>query len=152
MMDSKPANPVFRAGRTRVGRREILGLLAFLFASNLFVFGVWFQPKQLTKLPLHAENTLARCRALHVKPGPPPSFNQRTESDRFQPGTRAVLVRNATIWTGRVDGLEVLKGDIFMSGGLIVATGVIDQSLLNLHVHDVLDAQVCASLHCVILT
>ncbi|KAF7375144.1 Carbohydrate esterase family 9 protein [Mycena sanguinolenta] len=72
---------------------------------------------------------------------PPPSFNLRTQSDRFQPGTRAVLVKNATIWTGRVDGLEVLKGDIFMDGGIVVSVGVIEQSVLDSHEHDIVDAQ-----------
>ncbi|KAJ7086055.1 hypothetical protein B0H15DRAFT_939618 [Mycena belliarum] len=89
---------------------------------------------QLTKLPLHGEATLARCRALNAKPAPPPAFNLRTKSDRFQPGTRAVLLRNATIWTGRVNGIEILKGDVFMNGGIIVAIGVIDP-IIDLHSH-----------------
>jgi hypothetical protein len=138
------AKPTPAIRRTRLGRRELLALLALLFAANFLAFGVWFQPEQLTNVPLHAATTLARCRALHLKPAPPPSFNQRTESDRFQPGTRGVLIQNATIWTGRVNGFEVLKGDIFMSRGLIVATGVINQSVLNSQEHDIIDAQVRA--------
>lgn len=129
--------------RLQIGRLQLLALLALLLASNFIAFGFFFQPQRLTKLPLHSENTLARCRALHVKPAPAPSFNLRTKSDRFQPGTRAVLIKNATIWTGRVEGLEVLKGDIFMDGGIIVAVGVIEQSVLDLHEHDIVDAQVC---------
>ncbi|KAJ7485567.1 amidohydrolase-domain-containing protein [Mycena latifolia] len=141
-MDPKtPVSAPIPAPRAR--RTRLLPLLAFLFASNFLVFHVFFRPQseQLTTLPLHAETTLARCRALDVKPAPPPSFNLRTKSDRFQPGTRAVLVKNATIWTGRVDGLEVLKGDIFMDGGIIVAVGVVEQSLLDSVGHDTIDAQ-----------
>ncbi|KAJ7746634.1 hypothetical protein B0H16DRAFT_1556562 [Mycena metata] len=126
--------------RRRVGRLELLGLLAVLLASN-FAFGFFYQTQRFTKLPLHSESTLARCRALGVKPGPAPSFHLRTQSDRFQPGTPAVLVKNATIWTGRVDGLEVLKGDIFLDGGIIVAVGVVKKSLLDQHKHDIVDAQ-----------
>ncbi|KAJ7510331.1 hypothetical protein B0H11DRAFT_1958549 [Mycena galericulata] len=140
-MDSKVSASVPFPARTRLGRSQLLVLLAGLLTCNFLVFGFFFQPQRLTKLPLHSETTLARCRSLHVKPGPPPSFNRRTQSDRFQPGTRAVLVRNATIWTGRVDGLEVLKGEIFMDGGIIVALGVIEQALLDLHEHETVDAQ-----------
>ncbi|KAJ7454819.1 hypothetical protein FB451DRAFT_1517602, partial [Mycena latifolia] len=122
-------------------RPKLLALLALLLASNFVAFGFFFQPQQLTKLPLHAERTHARCRALDAKPAPPPSFNLRTKSDRFQPGTRAVLLKNATIWTGRVDGLEILKGDVFMTGGIIVAVGAVEKSLLDLHEHDTLDAK-----------
>ncbi|KAJ7039580.1 hypothetical protein C8F04DRAFT_1085776 [Mycena alexandri] len=127
--------------RRRVGRPELLGLLAVLLASNFFAFGFFYQPQRLTELPLHSESILARCRALDVKPAPAPSFHLRTQSDRFQTGTHAVLVKNATIWTGRVDGLEVLKGDIFLDGGIIVAVGVVKQSLLDQHRHDIVDAQ-----------
>jgi hypothetical protein len=59
---------------------------------------------------------------------------------------RAVLVKNATIWTGHVDRLEVLKGDIFLNGGLIVGVGVVKQLVLNLHEHNIVDAQVCVTL------
>ncbi|KAJ6577348.1 carbohydrate esterase family 9 protein [Mycena capillaripes] len=132
-----------KAGRARfrIGRSELLAVLALLVATNFLAFGFFFHPQRSTKLPLHAEATLARCRALNAKPAPPPSFNLRTKSDRFQSGTRAVLVKNATIWTGRVDGLEVLKGDIFMDGGIIVDVGVFKQSVLDLHKHDIVDAQ-----------
>ncbi|KAJ7485560.1 amidohydrolase-domain-containing protein [Mycena latifolia] len=137
-----PKAPMFAtipAPRSR--RTRFLPLLAFLFASNFLAFYFFSQPQQLAPLPLHVETTLSRCRALNLKPAPLPSFNLRTKSDRFQPGTRAVLVKNVTIWTGRVDGLEVLEGDIFMHGGIIVAAGVIEKSLLNAGGHDTVDAQ-----------
>ncbi|KAJ7116354.1 hypothetical protein C8R44DRAFT_792267 [Mycena epipterygia] len=139
-MDSK-APPVLTPSGTRATRPKLVALLALLFASNFLIFGFFFQPERLVKLPLHSEQTLARCRSLYVKPAPPPSFRLRTESDRFERGTRSVLVKNATIWTGRADGYEVLKGDIYMDGGIIVAAGVVKKSLLDLHEHDVVDAQ-----------
>ncbi|KAJ6553541.1 composite domain of metallo-dependent hydrolase [Mycena vulgaris] len=142
-MDQKsPMAPPVPLPRTRRTRPQlVLALLALLLASNFLVFNAFFQPQKAVNLPLHADRILAQCRALDVKPAPAPSFHLRTESDRFQPGTRAVLVKNTTIWTGRMDGLEVLKGDIFMNGGIIVATGVVEQSLLDLLEHDVVDAQ-----------
>ncbi|KAL5519409.1 hypothetical protein ACEPAH_1092 [Sanghuangporus vaninii] len=62
---------------------------------------------------------LARCRALHQKPGPPEDFYDREVSDRFVPGTKATLIQNATIWTGDSDGTEVITGDVFFDGGII---------------------------------
>ncbi|KAJ7691755.1 hypothetical protein B0H17DRAFT_1062568 [Mycena rosella] len=141
-MDPKaPLKAQIPAPRVRRTRSHYLAVLALVFATNFVVFSSFFQPQQLTALPLHADTTLARCRALDVKPAPAPSFNLRNESDRFQPGTRAVLVKNATIWTGRVDGLEILKGDIFMDGGIVVRTGVVEESLLASREHDVVDAR-----------
>jgi hypothetical protein len=55
-------------------------------------------------LPLHAQESLAKCRSLHVTPGPPDDFHQRKVSDRFVPGTKPVLLRNAHIWTVRLFG------------------------------------------------
>lgn len=145
-MDSKvTVSAPTPARQTRHGRSQLLALLALLLASNFAAFGFFFQPQRLAKLPLNSEETVAHCRSLHVKPAPPPSFNLRTQSDRFQPGTRPVLLKNATIWTGRVDGLEVLKGDILMEGGIIVAAGVVKQKLSDMKDYDIVDAQVCMS-------
>ncbi|KAJ7242763.1 composite domain of metallo-dependent hydrolase [Mycena haematopus] len=136
-----PIRPPKPRKRFLGGYSSLLPLLALLLASNFAIFGFFHQPQRFTEVPLHSETTLARCRALDAKPAPPPSFNLRTQSDRFQPGTRAVLVKNATIWTGRVDGLEILKGDIFMDGGIVVAVGVIEQSVLDSHEYDLVDAR-----------
>ncbi|KAF8207208.1 hypothetical protein K438DRAFT_1714110 [Mycena galopus ATCC 62051] len=138
---SVPIPPQKPTKRFPIGRLLVLALLALLLASNIAVFGFVYQPQRFTEVPLHSESTLARCRALNTRPAPSPSFNLRTKSDRFQAGTRAVLVKNATIWTGRVDGFEVLKGDIFMDGGIIVALGAVKQSILDAHQeYDILDA------------
>lgn len=64
--------------------------------------------------------SLARCRALDIPSGPPKDFRSRTISDRFVDGTKAVLIRNATVWTGAENGHEVLhETDIWIEGGLI---------------------------------
>jgi cytosine/adenosine deaminase-related metal-dependent hydrolase len=42
-----------------------------------------------------------------------------------------VLIRNATIWTGAVKGLEVVRGDVLLDQGLVKAVGVVEQGLLK---------------------
>ncbi|KAI0690094.1 carbohydrate esterase family 9 protein [Cytidiella melzeri] len=79
-------------------------------------------------MPLHASEILDKCQQLSIKPGPPEDFNQRKQSDRFVPGTKTTLIRNATIWTGLVEGLEIIKGDILLHNGLIKELGVIENT------------------------
>ncbi|KIY68393.1 hypothetical protein CYLTODRAFT_421612 [Cylindrobasidium torrendii FP15055 ss-10] len=75
-------------------------------------------------LPLHSEKILAKCRSLHDIPSPPKDFADRQTSDRFVPATRPTILRNATVWTGRSSGLEVLDGvDILLDGGIIRTVG-----------------------------
>ncbi|KAJ7273060.1 hypothetical protein C8J57DRAFT_1316535 [Mycena rebaudengoi] len=144
MSPPPPPPPPNARSRMPLGRRKLLALLLFISA-----FGLFLQPlrtlttrplRKSTTLPLHPEAILSRCRALDAKPMPPPNFHRRTKSDRYEPGvTRAVLIRNATIWTGL--GSEVVRGDVFMDAGIIHAVGVVDPSMLALHVHETIDAQ-----------
>ncbi|TRM69894.1 hypothetical protein BD626DRAFT_422385 [Schizophyllum amplum] len=99
------------------------------FYLPVFLLDAFDEDDQHT-VPIHAQQTLDKCRNLHTKPGPPPDFNLRTESDRFVPGTKATLLRNATIWTGRVDGLEIIKGDLLLDKGSIKGLGVVDAGVL----------------------
>ena len=94
--------------------------------------------------PLNAEEIQARCRTLNTKPGPPSNFYARTVSDRFVEGTKHVWIRNATIWTGRVQGLEVIQGDVFLMNGIIKAVGHVDlrpMGLDSLNGIEILDAR-----------
>ncbi|RPD56488.1 composite domain of metallo-dependent hydrolase [Lentinus tigrinus ALCF2SS1-7] len=84
------------------------------------------------RVPLHAEDILEKCRLLEVPPGPPPEFLARQRSDRFVPGTRPTLIKNATIWTGGREGFEVVHGDILLDGGLIRKVGSLDMDLESL--------------------
>ncbi|KAF8904152.1 hypothetical protein CPB85DRAFT_1225892 [Mucidula mucida] len=77
-------------------------------------------------LPLHAEETISKCQKLHSIPSPPPGFSAREQSDRFVPGTRPTLFKNATLWTGRDAGLEVVHGDLLIDGGIIKSIGIVD--------------------------
>ncbi|KAK0457772.1 uncharacterized protein EV420DRAFT_1271277 [Desarmillaria tabescens] len=102
-----------------------------LFASQ--ALRLHWAKEKTARIPLHAAETLQKCKLLDVLPGPPPDFHSRTESDRFVPGTKATLLKNATIWTGRVNGLEVVRGDILLDKGIIKAVGVVEYDALAAH-------------------
>lgn len=87
-------------------------------------------PSERRHYPLHASELVDKCRVLHTKPGVLEDFYERKTSDRFQEGTKTVVIRNATIWTGRVQGLEVLKGDLVLEGGILRKVGV-DEDLMG---------------------
>jgi len=122
-------------------------LLALSSLASLTFFCSWLSyfPERNygSQVPFHAAEIQARCRALNVKPGPPSNFYDRTVSDRFVGGTKHVWIRNATIWTGRVQGLEVIQGDVFLMNGIIKAVGHVDLQSMGLDDRDeveILDA------------
>lgn len=91
-----------------------------------------FISKQSVKLPFHAEETLQKCSMLHARPGPPPDFAKRTQSDRFVQGTPATLLRNASVWTGDPLQYEIHGADILLDKGIIKFVGhASEQSLAN---------------------
>ncbi|KAH9892482.1 hypothetical protein C8Q73DRAFT_732800 [Cubamyces lactineus] len=102
------------------GLWKVIGVLCLLTSAAFLYLGHHTLSNGVTeRLPLDVSDVLNRCRSLQLKPGPPPDFYARNHSDRFQPGTRPVLVRNATIWTGKQNGRETVQGDVFLDGGII---------------------------------
>ncbi|KAF9449461.1 hypothetical protein P691DRAFT_853918 [Macrolepiota fuliginosa MF-IS2] len=102
-------------------------ILLFQLALTLF-----YIHRQLRSVPrpdilAHRLNVTERCKALRAPAGPPPSFDPASRlqghSDRFVPGTRPVLIRNAKIWTGHQDGKEVIHGNVLLDRGLVVSVG-----------------------------
>jgi hypothetical protein len=88
-------------------------------------------------VPIHADQTLAHCRALDFVPGPPPDFHGRSSSDRHVPGTPATLIFNARIWTGGHNGTEVLEGHVYFDKGIVKGVGGLDVTALRqLHAQD----------------
>ena len=77
---------------------------------------------------MQQSGSVARCGALNVKPGPPEDFYDRTESDRFVPGTTPTLIVNATIWTGNANETEVISADVLLDKGIIefFSYGIVD--------------------------
>ncbi|THH17725.1 hypothetical protein EW146_g3143 [Bondarzewia mesenterica] len=112
---------------------RLLGLGLILFTLCALTTRVFLIEKCLetVEIPFNASQILDMCNKIDAKPGPSPTFYDRTTSDRFQPGTKPTLIHNATIWTGRVDGLEVIRGGLLLDGGLIKAVGDVDSSSIN---------------------
>ncbi|EIN06427.1 carbohydrate esterase family 9 protein [Punctularia strigosozonata HHB-11173 SS5] len=110
---------------TKIG----VALLSAFALASLFKNITLDSSRASQELPLHAEETLARCRVLHVKPAAP--TEKRTVSDRYVPGeARPVLIKNATIWTGGNGGAEIIKGDVLLEKGLVKTVGRIDTETL----------------------
>ncbi|CAA7260052.1 unnamed protein product [Cyclocybe aegerita] len=74
---------------------------------------------------------LSRCAALKAVPGPPSSFSARDESDRFETGTNATLIRNAKIFTGRENGTEIIHGDILLDKGIVKGLGKVSGRVID---------------------
>ena len=93
-----------------------------------------------SSVPIHAENTLARCRALDTVPGPLSHFYSRASSDRYVPGTRATLILNARIWTGGENGTEIIEGHVYFDKGIFKGVGGLEVNAIKmLHSQDRLD-------------
>ncbi|KAH7908470.1 hypothetical protein BJ138DRAFT_352435 [Hygrophoropsis aurantiaca] len=133
--DAVNSLPVHRLDHTRRTTRRFKPALALILFGVLYfsaeLYSLVSNPRASVKLPLHAQEIVAKCQALSLKPGPPVAFDKRSVSDRFQSGTKPVLIRNASIWTGQLNGREVAKGDLFLEQGLIKAVGFVDPSLLE---------------------
>lgn len=93
----------------------VLSISSFLVSLLLLSSsGVSHHKHHLHHRPFHAEEILSKCRAHRTVPGPPKNFQSRTQSDQYEPGTPAVVIRNATIWTGRGQGVYS-EGDIILN-------------------------------------
>ncbi|KAI0329537.1 composite domain of metallo-dependent hydrolase [Cubamyces sp. BRFM 1775] len=93
-----------------------------------------------TRTPPTADAILRQCASLHTAPGPPEGFHERVSSDRYEPGTRSTLLKNATLWTGARNGTEVVYGDVLLDKGLVRSIGHIPRALYVDRDTDVVDA------------
>lgn len=105
-------------------------LFIFLRSSILTFRFSAFSQSDSYKLD-HRSEILSKCAYTHAKPGPPPHFHARTQSDRYAENTKPVLVRNATIWTAANDGHEVLTGDLLMHRGVVKVIGDVPLSMIQ---------------------
>lgn len=90
------------------------GLLARTFAHNNF--------DQIGP-PVNAQEILNRCAALEAVPVVPQAFGSRKSSERYEYGNNATLIRDATIFTGKDAGNDVIRGDILLDRGVIKGVG-----------------------------
>ena len=107
---------------------------------TLSVTGTTAVSRRIQRVPLNADAILSQCAALHDVPGPPSDFLVREASDRFEPGTRPTLIKNASIWTGTHNGTDVVYGDIFLDKGIVKAIGYVRDTLYANRDVDVYDA------------
>jgi hypothetical protein len=116
----RQANPLFR----------LLTFSILISVTSLYYLTSQWGNTSST-VPINAAEIVQKCQRLEQEPGPPKDFHLRTQSDRFEAGTRATLLRNASIWTGRASGYEVIRGDVLLDKGLIKAVGHVKQSILD---------------------
>ncbi|KAG8824267.1 hypothetical protein FRC19_002150 [Serendipita sp. 401] len=108
-------------------KTTLLLVVSFFITTTFFGIPLLSKHSKLHHRPLHADEILSKCKALHIKPGPPKDFASRTASDRYVPGTNATLIRNATIWIGASEGTYE-GGDILLDKGIIVKVGHISKA------------------------
>lgn len=114
-----------------LGGLSIIGLLycySQLFdGTSEYGLNLPFHHKHHHHKPKNAHEITQRCRALRTHAGPPDDFlRSRSVSDRFEEGTKAVLIKNARIWTGKRNGTQVIEGDILLDKGIIKSIGHLD--------------------------
>lgn len=109
----------------------LLSTALILVLGTTYAFGpiIWNSYIPLRQLPPQALASLSLCRSLAHTP-PAPSVSQRTVSDRFVPGTRPHLLKNARVWTGNHNGTDVVLANILLDKGLIKGVGRISTSTL----------------------
>lgn len=110
--------------RKRPGVVRRVAQLFWLTVCSVLVFYIFLGTEVERSnhvLSAHVQRTIEQCKAKDRPAGPPPDFHDRDTSDRFQPGTPPVLIRNARIWTGANNGTEKVTGDILLKDGLVAA-------------------------------
>ncbi|KAI0266867.1 carbohydrate esterase family 9 protein [Gloeopeniophorella convolvens] len=123
------AAPVQRGLNYR--KRLICSAVLILVALQFFYARQIADLAQIASVPIHAEQSLTRCRSLDLKPGPSPDFHERVRSDRHAPGTPPTLILNARIWTGSANGTEALEGHVYFDQGVIKGVGEVDVELVK---------------------
>ncbi|PPQ79032.1 hypothetical protein CVT25_002341 [Psilocybe cyanescens] len=120
-------HPLYRTGIGRLALLRVLLASLLVVVATISSFGITldWRAQVSDKVPINAAQIVQKCQSLHDLPGPPDGFHQREHSDRYVSGTPPTLVRNASIWTGRDSGNEVVVGDILLDKGLIKEIGTI---------------------------
>lgn len=122
---------------SRVTQRIIWGTIFLYLLVHSFNLNFYWGSGKTENIRIQAQREALRahCASLHTPAGPPPDFNPVTRrldgNDRFVPGTKPVLFRNAKIWTGGRNGTETIHGDLFIAKGVVQAVGYVPQNLIN---------------------
>ncbi|KAJ1573311.1 hypothetical protein NDA11_005014 [Ustilago hordei] len=124
-----PAPAAARKPRTPLSLRSsflsLIGLvtLVYYLGALTALSGTQHHVYQPSAHP-HIQNifaaSLAKCDAIKAPAGPPAEFHKRTRSERAEAGLQDVVIHNATLWTGKDGGNEVLhERDVLLSQGII---------------------------------
>ncbi|KZT70361.1 composite domain of metallo-dependent hydrolase [Daedalea quercina L-15889] len=115
--------------RSSLSRTLLLALCTAVATATVLTYNTFLQasaPSQrIHHVPLNAETILSQCTALRETPRPPTDFFARDASDRFEPGTKSTLIKNARIWTGARNGTEIVYGDVYLDKGVVKGIGYI---------------------------
>ncbi|KAH9474485.1 hypothetical protein JR316_0012944 [Psilocybe cubensis] len=130
-MDKRPPLHLGHTNRFSLLRALVASLLVVVATISSLGLTFGWKPLHSTKVPLNAAQIVQKCQTLHMLPAPPANFHQRERSDRYVAGTPPTLLRNASIWTGRDSGNEVVTGDILLDNGLIKQIGKIKDTSLK---------------------
>ncbi|KAG6903044.1 hypothetical protein C0995_007477 [Termitomyces sp. Mi166 len=114
-------------------RSPLFALVATALTLGFLNLKFNWKSNTTVNLPVNAAEILNKCSLLNAEPGPPADFYSRAQSDRFQPGTPPTLIRNATIWTGRVSGHETIIGDLLLDKGIIKEVGDVSQATIDMY-------------------
>lgn len=107
----------------------LVAIVTVLTCNSLLYATTTGAGSRIQRVPLNAEHVLNQCASLRKVPGPPEDFLARAVSDRFEPGTKPTLIKNAKLWTGARNGSEIVYGDLLLDGGLVKAIGYIPRAL-----------------------
>ncbi|KAJ8523536.1 hypothetical protein ONZ45_g113 [Pleurotus djamor] len=67
----------------------------------------------------------------HHDPANIAPFDDRKESDRYDPKANATIIKNAVIWTGRYNGTQIISGSILIDKGVIQRIGKIPDRFIT---------------------
>ncbi|KAJ9128028.1 hypothetical protein QFC24_000319 [Naganishia onofrii] len=108
---------------------HLSGLAISLLILGYFSHTPYFpHPGPTPKPPISdiVKRGLLQCEAIKLMPPDTTDFRvNRTVSDRFEPKSATpVMLKNATVWTGRNAGEEILYGaSVYLRGGVVVSVG-----------------------------
>lgn len=108
---------------------SLAATLTFYLESSSLIPSSFVSSSRFQNVPIDAQGILSRCMSLKTSPGPFRDFHSREESDRYEPGMNATLIKNAVIFTGEENGTVVIRGSIFLDKGVIKHIGRVPEDL-----------------------
>ncbi|KAF8076559.1 carbohydrate esterase family 9 protein [Lyophyllum atratum] len=133
--------PSSRSVPTLVALLAIASTLAIWTSTSTILSTRLHASSSIQNVPVNAQEILAQCMSFKATPGPSEDFYSREESDRYERGTNATLIKNAMIFTGENNGRVVIHGNIFLDKGIVKSIGKVPRYLLGAPNVTVVDAK-----------